>query len=170
MHLVGFHYKSISRCTVPWMLNMRIRTYIYIHIQCSVVHVLCTYIYYVYISVKPPLSGSQKQHFKLHNVPRNIAQNTLHVHTSFKMICFPPRRFSRGDTWKRYGVRRFLAGWSACLCLIFRNLLLGASRFVVGALNTHPVVTGLWVMDAHVIEEKRLATVYRVLGQPLSLS
>ena len=84
------------------------------------------------------------------------------LYTFFKIICFPPRLFSRGNTWMRQGVIRLLAGWLACLCLIFCKLPLGASRLVAGTLHTlaplpPPVIAGLLIMVAHVIEDKRSA-------------
>ena len=82
-----------------------------------------------------PLSEPQNQHFKSRSAVYKTAQHILHIHTFFKMICFQPRRFYRGNTWVRWGVARFLAGRSACLCLVFCKFLVGAATFVVVALH-----------------------------------
>ena len=44
-------------------------------------------------------------------------------------------RFSRGNTWIRQGVPRFLVGCSASSCLTFCKFVVGAARFVVGVVH-----------------------------------
>jgi len=132
--------KPVARPWTQWLQrlivqeDMHIRTYVYIHIYkynallyISCVHILCIQRLNLFC-----------QDHKINTLNYTMRSATLHrtscmLHTFLKMSCFPPRRFSRGNTWMRHGVARFLAGCSACLCLRFCKLLVGASRFVAGA-------------------------------------
>jgi len=42
-----------------------------------------------------------KSTLHLHNALYNMAQTILHTHIFFKVICFRPWRFSRGNAWRR---------------------------------------------------------------------
>ena len=69
------------------------RRYAYLYMRLYTQIMLCytylVYIYYVYISVRTPLSGSQNQHFKLYNALRNIAKNILHLTYIFENELIP---------------------------------------------------------------------------------
>jgi hypothetical protein len=105
-------------------------TYIMLYCIC-----LLLYMYYI-------LLGPQNQHLVY-----KIAQYIMQIFIFLKMSCFQTRRFNRGNTWMRYVVSRCLAGWSACLSLIFCRFLVGASSFVVRA----PRLLSLpWLRAAHV--------------------
>jgi hypothetical protein len=65
----------------------------------------------------------------------------------WKWVVFQQRLFNKGNnSWMRQGVARFLAGWSACLSLIFCKFLVDPSTFVVA--EFHPVTSPRWRASA----------------------
>ena len=68
-----------------------------------------------------------------------------HTQTFSKMRRLQPRRFNRGNMWMRYGVTRFLAGWSACFVFDILQIPSGFVQICSGrnAPTCSPLVTGL---------------------------
>jgi hypothetical protein len=84
----------------------------------------------------------------------NIAQNILHIHISENEF-FSTTTVQQSQNVDSVGFRTFLVGWLACSSLIFCKFVVGAFRFVVGAL--HPLA--LPCLRAFLLHPENIITV-----------
>jgi hypothetical protein len=127
----------IARPWTQWVQRLPVQVHVhkclYMYIMLCYAYTLC--MYYGCINLKNIFVRTTKLIVWLHNVLCNIAQNILDMCTFFKVSCFQPRQFNRGDMRVVGYCKFFLSDWSTYMSLIFCKFVVGASRFVVGALH-----------------------------------
>ena len=114
--------------------------YTWIHIGNALLHILCMH------KLKTCLCQDHTVNALItHCVLQHFTKHLAYIHTFLKMNCFQPWRFNWGNKQMCYGAACFLVGWWACLSWIFCKFLVGAARFVVGAIaaTCNPLVTVL---------------------------